>query len=350
MGNRQHFVPRFYLAAFQSAPRRIHVQNLRHNRVVRHASLRDQCYGHRFYGDESNERAFAEIEGAVAPIIHGMRDRGVIPGGGTEARTAFLLFMALQLTRTLSARDDAVRMSALLRDVVFQGEAPPTFTTTEDQALSVMLGTAPIMAETLADLSLTLVHAADGATFVTNDHPVVKYNTYCEGITEFGVTGSKCRGLELFFPISPTVLLYGYDPGVYKLQRSRRGLAMASSADARQLNRLQQIAAHHNIYFHREELVSELEATAIEVGPIRAQDRPRITRAVDVESARSELIHQFWPMPQAELRLSFVAVRAHARRKPLFERARGVRMPYQRERLPPDPGATHRRFEVRSHH
>jgi hypothetical protein len=241
-------------------------------------------------------------------------------------------------------------MSGLLRDVVFSGDAPAELAMTEAQALAAMLGAAPRMAATLLDLAFTLVHAADGARFVTSDHPVVKYNTYCEGITEFGVTGSKCRGLELFFPLSPTVLLYGFDLGVYKLKRSRRGPTTASSDDARQLNRLQQIAAHDNIYFDRAELAAVLESSAVDVRLIRAQDRPRITRAVDVDDDKSELLHQFWPMPQASLRLSFVALKAHAQRTHLFARARSVRTPYQQDRLPPVPSADVRTFEVRSHH
>jgi hypothetical protein len=48
--NKHHFVPRFYLSAFQSAPQRINILRLGASIGVRDASLKDQCYQHKFYG------------------------------------------------------------------------------------------------------------------------------------------------------------------------------------------------------------------------------------------------------------------------------------------------------------
>jgi hypothetical protein len=70
--------------------------------------------------------------------------------------------------------------------------------------------------------------------------------------------------------------------------------------------------------------------------------------AVDVADEHSELLHQYWPMPQLGLRLSFLGIQRNARRIPLFGRARLVRGPYKTApRQGESDGAEHRRFEVR---
>lgn len=104
MGRRQHFVPRFYLGAFASAERRIHVFNLQRNRLISGASLRDQCYAHRLYGaDDVVENALARLEALSGPVFAAMRGGESLPGGGTLERELLLTFIGFQLARTTAA-------------------------------------------------------------------------------------------------------------------------------------------------------------------------------------------------------------------------------------------------------
>lgn len=82
---RQHYVPKFYLRAFQSAPRRIHLYHLTSRSAVEHASLRDQCYIHKFYGpSEEIEDGLAELEGVAAPVVRSICESGEPPALKTE--------------------------------------------------------------------------------------------------------------------------------------------------------------------------------------------------------------------------------------------------------------------------
>ena len=216
VGRRHHYVPRFYLRSFLRDGRRVNLFNLKGDRVVFGASLRDQCYASRFYGaDDRVEKALSEIEAVAAPLLARMRD-GSIPGGGTPERDALILFLGLQLARTTATQAYALKMSQLLTHVAFDGKAPERAMTPK-QVTRVMLSLAPTLATTIADLSFTLLSSPPGASFVTSDNPVFKYNTYCEGILHFGVTGTKCKGLQLFFPVSPRKVLLLFDAAVYKL-------------------------------------------------------------------------------------------------------------------------------------
>ena len=351
MGSRHHFVPRFYLSAFQSAPKQIGLLNLSRGQVVLGASLRDQCYVHRLYGSDEIESALAGIEGVAAALFRDVRDRHAIPGAGTAERHALLLFIALQLSRTTAAQENVLKSSQLLADVAFDDAPPSDFALSARAAMRLALGASPMIAATIQDMAATLILASEGTAFVISDHPVFKYNMFCEGITDFGVIGTKCRGLQVFVPISPQVLLYLFDAGVYKLVRPDSDPAIANWDDVKSLNSLQLVGAHENVYFHDPQLGSWLAKTAQSVQSMRDQRNPRVTRAVDAQDDRSELLHEYWPMPQLDLRLSFVSMRSNARQIPLFERARQRRTPYQRNN--PQPDAVHgnvRRFEVRSRH
>ena len=350
MGKRHHFVPRFYLRAFAIDARRINLYNLKRDHVVLGASLRDQCYVHRLYGREYVENAFSELEDSDAALFKSMRDRLVVPGGGTPERDSLMSFLGLQLARTTAAQNHAVKMSKLLTTVAFNGAAPDGFAMNPDEAIRTMLGVAPRLATTIQDLSLTLVCSPSETPFVTSDNPAFKYNTYCEGITHSGVTGTQSRGLQLFLPLSPKVLLYAFDAAVYKLVRTGKRGADATATDVSRLNRLQFIGASENVYFVKEPLGEKLQRTATATAPIREAAKPRLVRAVDDADKNSELLHQFWPMPQLGLNLSFVQVRPKAEETPLLSRARQVRAPFERPRRREDSHGTSRRYSVHSHH
>jgi Protein of unknown function (DUF4238) len=351
VGKRHHFVPRFYLEAFSSAPRRIDLLNLKRCHLIAGASLRDQCYAHRLYGaDDSIESALAGLEGAAANVFRGLREHRIIPGGGTAERDTLILFIGLQLARTTAAQASAVVAARLMADVAFDGSPPPGYEMSPVDAMRLTLSNGPVMAATIRDLAATLILACPGVSFATSDNPVFRYNTYCEGITDTGVTGTQCRGLQLFFPVSPQLLLYLFDAGVYKLQRSGPRLATATEKDMEGLNRLQLVGARENVYFATPDLGSWLLASASGLQSTREVSTSRITRAVDVDDERSELLHQYAPMPQLTLQLSFVSIRRNALGIPLSDRARKVRGPYRTEDRQGDSPDTVRHFMVKSHH
>ena len=213
-----------------------------------------------------------------------------------------------------------------------------------------MLANGPLMASTIGDLSVTLVVAPFGEEFVTSDNPVFKYNMYCEGNVDFGVTGTKCQGLQLFFPVSSGLCLCLFDQAVYKLNRIGHRLVNATADDVAQINRLQLMSAQENIYFTGGDAGATLSQLAKSVKATREIDRPRITRAIEDEDSKSELLHQYWPMPQLGLQLSFLAVRSQHQAVPVVERIRRVRARYERSRTTENQDGTWRRFTVESRH
>lgn len=347
MGKRHHYVPRFYLNAFASAPKRIHLLNIRREQCLPDVSLRDQCYSHRLYGqDDELEDAFAVLETAASPLFRNILRNARLPPAGSREHGLLLTFLSLQLSRTIAAQSQALQMSAVLGKAVFDDSPPPDWTLSSTEALLMMLGAAEGIRDTLTDLAMILVHSPASGGFVTSDNPVFRYNMYCEGIRHFGVTGTKQRGFQVFFPLSPTALLFLFDAGVYKVGAPKRpGAVAATVQDMHGLNRLQCVSAGENVYFSDWKLHSALLKSLASVRRVRASNRPRANVASNDDEERDELVHQFWPMPQLNLELSFVRIRRNARRMPLQERSRLVRSPHEAARR--DHSATSKRYWVR---
>lgn len=330
MGKRHHFVPRFYLKWFASAPKRIHLLNLRREQCLADVSLRDQCYSDRLYGhDDDIEDALASLESAASPLLAEVIRDERLPRVGSHEHRLLLTFLALQLSRTLAAQSQALHMSAVLGDAVFDGSPPPDWEMSSTAAMAMMLGIARGMRDTLTDLAMVLIRAPESAKFITSDNPVFRYNVYCEGIRHFGVTGTTQRGFQLFFPLCPTVSLHLFDAAVYKVgSRKRSGAIAARPQDVFELNRLQLVSANENVYFSDWILSGALLKSLPRITPVRTSNRPHANVALSDGDEQDQLVHQFWPMPQLNLKLSFVGIKREARRTPLHDRSRGVRPAY----------------------
>jgi hypothetical protein len=338
MGSRHHYVPRFYLSAFQSAPRRIDLLNIKQDLLIHGASLRDQCYGHKLYGNDGRvEAQLAVIETAVSPVLREMRESGVVPGRATAARSILEKFLALQLARTIAARDETKRMFAAFDRAVFEESAREEGAMSSEQAMALRLSAVPETSASLSDLALVLLQAPADSSLVTSDNPAFRYNQYCEGILHRGVEGLQLVGFQLFFPLGPSCLLMAYDSGVYKIGGRRQRVAISvTKEDVDVLNGLQLISASENVYFSDAAVVPRLRAQLNRARKFRPFGTPRIVVAVSDHDPRSELVHQYTQMPQLSLALSCVRTRREARRVRDQERGQRVRPAYYN---PPPPGA-----------
>jgi len=330
MKRRHHYVPRFFLRAFASADRRIHLYNLAGRKTVQDASLRDQCFKHRMYGeDDMLEDALSVIEGAAAQVIGKIHVRGECPPLGTEEHIVLRVFLGYQLLRTTAALGHVVAHSKAVERAVFDGKTPQSWGAAEDQALLICLRSAPLFAGALTDLESTLVQAPPDHSFVTSDKPVFRYNCYCQGITGTGVTGAHSSGFMLICPLSPQLLLLLFDSEVYKVGSRRQSSHVnARPVDVHAFSRIQFVAAQDNVYFSDWRFATQCNALATGVVKIRAASRPHVNIAVSELNEREELLHSYWPMPDLGLDLSFLSIKREARRVELFARSRRVRRPY----------------------
>jgi hypothetical protein len=87
--------------------------------------------------------------------------------------------------------------------------------------------------------------------FITSDAPVVFYNQLMEKANNYvGATGFVAKGLQIFYPIHPRLMICLYDPQVYDFGKGCENCAGTESVEAiNQLNALQFINCQSQLFF-----------------------------------------------------------------------------------------------------
>lgn len=340
--NKHHFVPRFYLSAFQSAPKRINLLRVDTSLEVRNASLKDQCYRHKFYGNADDvEDILAVMEGAAATVLREVHATNTLPREGTEQHGTLFAFVAFQLLRTTVVAQrvntfvDKTTKQAHGDDQRFKGEDLEALQFEFENSVLLALGSVPVMLMALGDLRSHLLIATHPA-FITSDNPAFRYNQYCEGIDYQGIAGPLCRGFQIFFPLTPKVCLVLYDGDVYSVPRSDRRArrSVAAASDIEFINSMQLVSASQNVYFAEWESRNTLQELLGRVRQHRDQDPTVVQEYGHDTDPNLSLLHSFERTPNLSLRLSFLKIRWRARSVSLADRAKGYRKEIP---MPPAP-------------
>lgn len=116
----------------------------------------------------------------------------------------------------------------------------------------------------LYDLALRLIIAPDGMSFITSDHPAVFLNqAFFEVIRDSEITGTASKGLQIFLPISPELLLIAFDRDFYRVgNRKNLTYQLDRHADCDLINALQILNSEENVYFGDEKLLPAVRALA----------------------------------------------------------------------------------------
>ena len=332
MKRKHHYVPRFYLGAFESFPKRIHLYNLKRSLEVRDASLRAQCYRRKFYGsDDDTENALAILEDWLSPALREVRNKGGLPPVGSDEHLALVIFVAMQMLRTpksaerLSFMVDKVTKQIFSKAPELEGEDIRSMRIGFDNPVLVSLGNLGPLVSALLDLNLHLVVSARNS-FLTSDNPVFKYNQWCEKIQWIGVTGAASRGFQIFAPLSPRHQLVLYDGGVYEVSAGKYSRCCgAKESDVDQLNVMQLVSALENIYFAGREQLQDIYRLLPKAEPLRIPDPSVVREYGQDDEPNSSLIHTYDRVENLGLNLSFLKLKEQALRVPLNDRAHQYR-------------------------
>lgn len=357
-----HFVPQFYLRSFSADRKRINLFNFSRRRMITGASIKHQCSRRNFYEFAPKlEHAFADLEGEVTHTIRRIKITGEIPDEQSDDWATLLGFIVFQKLRTTNARKSSDTMAHYFSDLLSENtptsnQSDPTGIKKEiPSSVAIPLSMAEELLPIASDLKGNLFVNNTNREFITSDDPVVLYNQYCEGITYLGVTGWNCRGLQIFWPISPSKLIFLYDHSIYKVGRSHRGSTVTEIADERdivQLNSLQILNAHHNIYFAGINGLNIVEAECKALSNRRPKTRSRFVESEAVESKPGEtdgIIHCYEPLLPAKLSVSRITVRRNRRRIPLHTRAQMYRndIPYTKDLRVPNSNLPPGRYDAK---
>jgi len=256
---RQHFVPRFYLRRFSNLPDRqsIDLWNMQSTLLVRHASTRDQAYADHFYSkDLIFEDALGQIDDGASQILHVIEATEQVPDYDSVIREPLLAYVLFQSERTKYAVQAFRESSSKFNRIVFKTEeglqgALATASEQQENPSVFLLQLASRILPVVTDLEMKLLRNRTECHFITSDNPVVKYNQFLESRGWPGShTGWATAGLQVFFPIGPTLCIVLYDRDVYRVGHRREYVVdVERTPDVDQLNALQFLNADENIYF-----------------------------------------------------------------------------------------------------
>lgn len=258
----QHFVPRLCLRAFSLNNNKTHVGlfHLDKELYLPGGSLKHQGSEDYFYGnDGALEDKLAKLEEKTAPYLKRIQDTNSIPPKGTEAYGLILLFTVILSARTkdaVSAMDEMT--SKTINQIMKYDESvsrlADKYEISMKNSAAILVSAAAGKVHLAEDLRMKLLVNEAQTKFIFSDNPVVKYNQFLEQRKHpGGHAGIATKGLQIFFPVSPTHMLCFYDEWVYKIgNRFKQVLHLSNSNDIEQLNKLQVLNCFDHLYFNHE--------------------------------------------------------------------------------------------------
>lgn len=271
---RHHYIPRFYLKRFSvnSEGKFIGLFNHKSNKFVGLATLKHQAYENFLYGqDDEIENALANIEKTIARFFYyWTEEKQLYPPppetNGFKILKQFILYQAFRVPKSGMNMMDSLNegMKVFLREF--------------DPQLAVKLKGHKIDHENPVLLSLLhsikyehllnfldckfLVNLSQ-LPFITSDAPVTFYNQLMEKAeTYIGSTALVAKGLQIFYPIHPRLMICLFDSKVYDFGHGCENcFGTESWEEVHQLNGLQYINSNSQVFFDdtiSEEYISHL--------------------------------------------------------------------------------------------
>lgn len=338
MSDKQHVVPKLYLRRFSANGKQLNVYNLKRNRAIAGASLRDQCYGRDIYGPgpEIEKDLLNRLETEFARVTAQIIKTNALPDNMAD-HVELLRFLASQHVRPQGAIDQVnAELDLLMKHIVkkttdrFSDEDLARVRVRLRHPGIFLLGALPKCVRGMLDLGMILVTPPASREFVTSDRPLILYNTYAEipPTGRMAGNGVASIGAQFFLPLSPRLLLALYDGKVY-VTRQQGELHTATERDVDVINVLQAVFASENLYYLTEGVTSLLDLSR-RARPFRAMRKVQLRTFSEAPETReeggtySDLVFWQTTMPNLHLSLDLMRVRKAAARVPNEER-HGIR-------------------------
>jgi hypothetical protein len=247
----QHFVPRCHLRPFSldEEKKSINVINLRQKKLITNAALKHQCSNDYFYGtDDQLENAIQMIEEGYASTLQSLLVNSNCLTEGQQI--GFRMFWLFQHLRTEAAAKQSVLLAESIRDFGDLESDEPLFTIKD--AVQNACHTFAHNMHLIDDLKFCLFKNKTDVPFITSDNPAIITNKWH---LEKKTTVSRSFGLGsagslAILPLTPRLLLLGYDGDVYNIAKNQGITEIKNARDAIAFNRHQFLQCDANVYVH----------------------------------------------------------------------------------------------------
>ncbi len=263
----QHYVPRLLLRPFGLPARSpdetvaaVRTLLISSGKIIPAASIADQCSKNYFYGSNlTTERHLEDVEAVFSAVLPRLATEPNNFTVGSDERAAINTFMALQISRTQTAANDADDSLDRRRKYDLDPMLIAKGVATKEELDSVkmrftepglfMVGIGLHSVPMLIDLHLRILTTSGRARFIISDNPAVEVNQAYAHLRGLSAVGVAMRGLQIFCPLSPTQTLLLYDGEIYRMGDTIESLRVAvTDDDVEVLNGLQVANAMNALY------------------------------------------------------------------------------------------------------
>jgi hypothetical protein len=270
----QHFVPRCYLRPFtlNAGDAAINVFNLDRKRFIPDAPVKNQCSRDYFYGkDEQLEQAIQLVESGYGSTLRKtIEDHRLLT---PDAKTVFGTFWLFQHLRTEAAAKRAIEMSESTRTLA---DLPPgEFSIGIKEAVQIAMRAFVSSMDVIDDLKFCLLKNKTDIPFITSDNPAVLTNKWhLESSRTRGLSfGLESAGVLAILPLTPYLLLLGYDGDVYSVPHEGGIIHVKSERDVIALNQHQFLQCSANVYVQDASHAETVQKHYAQVESIRPKSR-----------------------------------------------------------------------------
>ena len=170
----------------------------------------------------------------------------------------------------------------------------------------------------MMDMQIKLIQNSTSKELITSDNPISKYNQFLESRKfPFGHNGMASKGLQIFYPLAPNLLLIMYDPRVYKIGNKKQfsNIPMNES-DVEFINVLTFLHTNKSIYATEKITDFQMEQLLEKSKKYEQQSKLQIQHhePVPIDDDTESIIVQHHKTPyRIKLTLSFVKQTQHAK-------------------------------------
>lgn len=221
---KQHYVPQFYYKNFGEMVWCLDKTNENtFHTTPKNISFEPDFYGPSIDGEYPLETALDLLERRFSNAIRDLMDKEDPMKISLQSKLDLALFVAIQYLRTKETRERVVDVANSFAD-----EAARHLLKIEDHGVKLteagemaihldMLKDFPSFAATIAQMKFILMKNNTKTTFWTSDNPVALQNEYDQA--PFGNLGITSKGIEMWTPISPKLVLVTCDPTMFGIHQ-----------------------------------------------------------------------------------------------------------------------------------
>lgn len=265
---RHHYIPRFYLKRFSvnNVGKFLGLYNLNNRKFIQNAPLKSQAYENFLYGeDDEIENALSEMESNVSKMFNYWTEEKLLYPPPTETSGFKILkrFILYQIFRTPESGADLMEnlnqgLKTILKEIQLDfWEKIRDYTFVHENPVILGLFRSIKHEHLLEFLDCRFLVNLSSIPFVTSDSPVILYNQLMEKADNYmGAISLAAKGLQVFYPIHPRLMICLYDSSVYEFGGGCENCSFTESVEEiHQLNGLQLANCKSQLFF--DDLISE---------------------------------------------------------------------------------------------